>query len=1373
MKERIMAETQEIGGSASSAEPKVVVAGKDVGAKGPGFWNQLLGTETKPLVLVKQEEAQLPRAEQGEPTEPVQPGPPSAETQAPDATPDLRPGQAGTPPPEQPPPTDGERREPEGGEPADWWPFGQNEWDYFKDVPQRRPVVAVRYYHNLPNAERRTNEVKMKQAYDRIDSYSIRSLVYSTEAEVADLKDQLADDDLEIIRQYAQQLQQANDPQAAEKVGDFRNKLHNLDILRTGLKSVEDLSALDAGTKLRLNLTEEDWQSLADRRQSYSQQTEGIEREISQLVGQEFVTDRNEKIIQVQNLEIALERAKAAEKERLKAEFSEVEEDQELQLINEIADENLTSFTDTVTFIEQQRNLQPAEQDTAGLEQAQARLAWYFYTAKQFGLTADLESAGEKIYLTFKELYEERRVGMQALTNLTRDIEAVRTGLLTDRNWVIRVMASAGLRQLPPGFAEKFRGIREAYFNGIESLNLYGASGQIEYQIQRTIDPTMPDIQDMIDQGLIRRLPGEFNIRIIEADPTLENRPHYQMLYGTMVDLPGETEEDVDKGIDEYTNNLLYGSGAFDIQTIYQKMNQLGDAIERASLRLKFQELTPEATPKDEADFIEKYANKRRQAYNRIIFIMAQHEGNNLNAPGSAGLLKRQALRDIYKDGYESYRELLKDPDVLISLYKLYTEYTLYFTPVGHKGQLINKAPAQYGLRGELKELLIDDVVNWELTGDPDDPDRLNRLTRTMTDLEIKTLFRKRFTSLGEKYDDYKNLTLKEALEKARAEFHDPTATPQVKRLAREKLRVAKTEFYGRQKDVQAKVNLAIAVMDSLGESAQLGAPAVIMDNGDYIRMDDMTLAGKYAVLEKARELGDNPALIRWRQRMWKDAWKEAGLDRAEARIIYASKVREQYSKIGLTPPAFMFGLVEGFEETGIVTAEWQAFLDVWKKIRKDGFTAVLDGNTVKVAVTFEDVLKMDQLKDVRNNFIAAYTSASNIAISPIAIREAKKGNDPYLWKLLKRLDETGRAKFSDLDIAYEEGKLSNFTPEQIKELFEDAISDSYIFHFTVRTLTRHMATRPKVKDFEGNSVYATKNPLIDPDPNNHFSSDNVDFGFPGQTWLFERLRSYPDYIATNKRERIGRGIEILPWLDTHLTSLSEYLACDNILELIWNFNKQFVDQWVLTTFPEQILAAQAWRQFGETSINEENKGYFGMLDKILTDSDKLFLVFAGEIGRILPLIDQVDKAEKEGDIKKIKAAKEQFHHDYAASPVKQGFKEQVDNQLETTFSRIQPLDAAQERSLSQFKGAAGSGVGRELNELMALKIAEWVISEKQGDRREEGGALSYGDVKDIMRIIMYRDSWRPGTSLWEERWGKMTNSRSARLPSTPPIPIF
>lgn len=1242
-------------------------------------------------------------------------------------------------------------QEAEQGEPSglpEWWPFSQQEWDVFKEAPARRPVVAINYYHNLSNTERAANEVKQKKAYDRAVSYAIQGDLYSTQAEIADLKDELADSDLDIISQYAQQLRKANDRQSAEKIRVLRIKLHDLDTLRTGLKPIEDLDGLAEDIKSRLNLTQQDWQDLAGRGQNYTHQIEDIEKEISLLVGQEFVNDRKGKIAQIQTKEGELRDAEEERKQQA-IEEEEGETDQEPQLINEVPDENLPSFADTLDFINTQRGLSEPERDITGLTQADTRLAWYFYKAKELGLTTDLEAATNRVCRDYKELSE--RVGMQALNNLTRDIDAIRAGLLTDRVWAIRVMTARGLNQFPVGFASKFNGLRQAY--------LERAGGQIEYQIQKILDPAMPDIQDMIDQGLIERLPGEFNVRDTDLEQTVENRPHYQILYGTMVELTGENEEDVDKGIDEYIDNLLYGSGAFDIQTVYGKMNQLGEAIERASLRLKFKELSPQVSLKEESDYREKYSNKRRQTFNRILFPLTQHSENNLDTENTAGLLKREALRDLDKNGYESYRELIKDPDVFLSMHELYTEFSLYFTPVGHKGQLVNKTPAQYFLREQLRELLIDKVMNQQFRGDA------NRLTRRMTDLDIKTLFVRREGNL------FKGLTLKEALDKAREAFKNATTT-QEKRSARDRLKLAKREFYGRQKEVQVKVNLAIAAMDSLGESARLGAPSVIMDNGDYIRMDDMNLAGKFATLEEAKKIGDSQALIRWRKRMWVASWKEAGLDRKEARTIYRERIQKEYRDIDQRAPQFMLDLIEGFEETGYTKGEWQAFQKAWKALRKDGYNAVLaereeqdeQGNPVKVSIRFEDVLKMDELKPVLNNFISNYAGARETFLNPIAIREAKKGNDPYLLKILKRLDQSGRAKFSDLDIAWEEGKLEHVTPEQLKELFEDAISDTLIFDTTIYTLTRHMATRPRlkdaagefIKDNEGNFVYPTDNPLDNDhlDQNNYFTSNNLDYGFPGLTWLFKRLRSLPDYYATNKRERISRGIELMPWISTHLVSLSEYLACDNLTEMIWEFNKGFVDQWVLTTFPEQILSAQTWRGFGETAINEKNEVYFGLFDKILVDADTLLATFTGQ-----PYVNWMED-------KKLFA-------DTVKSTKYKSFIESVVKHLEETVGRIKPLDGARERSLGQFRSAAGSNVGRELNELFGLKIAEWLISEKQGDRREQAGIIAYGLVKNIIKFLMLRDTYEKGTSLWEERFGKYTSSRNAGLPTAPPLPVF
>lgn len=200
------------------------------------------------------------------------------------------------------------------------------------------------------------------------------------------------------------------------------------------------------------------------------------------------------------------------------------------------------------------------------------------------------------------------------------------------------------------------------------------------------------------------------------------------------------------------------------------------------------------------------------------------------------------------------------------------------------------------------------------------------------------------------------------------------------------------------------------------------------------------------------------------------------------------------------------------------------------------------------------------------------------------------------------------------------------------------------------------------------------------------------------------------------------------------------------------------IDNPSLVMMGERHKALVFLRGRGEGGIAESggswDKGW-GFFEKLLVDSNGLWKQFqaAGQI-----------------DLKELIKGLQTADPAATAAMLTYDFKENLVNYFQdTTLKRFAPILMATEKSLGEDRQAVSAGSSFDENAKWALRFLEWLLSEKPKSKehvaREEGGLKAYAQVADILKLITTPNSYRPGSSIWDEVWRKITPSHNIRLP--------
>lgn len=598
-------------------------------------------------------------------------------------------------------------------------------------------------------------------------------------------------------------------------------------------------------------------------------------------------------------------------------------------------------------------------------------------------------------------------------------------------------------------------------------------------------------------------------------------------------------------------------------------------------------------------------------------------------------------------------------------------------------------------------------------------------------------------------------------------------------RMVRKDLALEQNNYQEARRKAASAFTIAKQAMNVFGESADLGEHAIIMKNGDFIRKGEVVLFYKYAILQAGKNYGetygaeDNSALIRWRSRMWIQRWKDAGLDRKKAKRTFdkndvivdkEGKVIKDNRVVLKDGQVMEFTLKEGFEETGLTEKEWDGFAEAVKRIREKGYNATittikrdekgraikdLAGNIVTEETSFEEIMKMDELKPVMNNYLADYQSSESQINNAVTLEQAAKGKLVPIEKILSRLGYKPRER------------IKGDTTQQRIDNLTQKIEDSRALHAELDRLVDFEATHGlpglPLKAYEEKDAGVTDPRMLS------FSPDRIDYALRNRSWLVGRLHDLKGFWYTNLRRTTPRGVDLVHALPFSLGSLAQEMAFDDTFDLMININTstngmESVDSPALVQYAQRNADMAALRSACEGGIDPKEGKKWGWLEKPFVDANSLWKLFqATRVADIKGLLDIMRRGGTE---------------------ITQDVKEAIVNHFqETTLGRFIPILVGTEKLLGEDRQAISSGAGFDENEKFALRKLEWVLSEKgpseEHGAREEAGMAAFSEIQELIHLIITPNSYSKGSSFWNEIMRKLTPSHSIRLPSRAPSPTY
>lgn len=1124
--------------------------------------------------------------------------------------------------------------------------------------------------------------------------------------------------------------------------------------------------------------SEKAWGQLKTTREKLTSDKANFEQRITGIVNPGFLVSRNEAKLTIRQAKVELEMEAREEREKAIKEQRAEPEAWELELEHLLLQDAEPDITQPAkpTFREQLISFK----EQAGLDQAKESLSLYFHQARRLGVFEDLEERLDHKYqewannlLPHREMSQmdmmtdsPGRLTQKSFGEIEDDIiEYFNTLLDTSKPQYVEQSArweSLQRRGLTPAARGVLQGIREEFVKRAQA-QIEDSLSNLDQQLKGQPQIPLPD-----------RISGEWNVHRLERGirdrrerQILEagNEPLYREESYYRIRLLGNTRQELEIGADQAADNIIKSATNFDLQAMQQRMEMLLKALREKLASGDLQR--SERISKSEAEAI--ITQIEDSVTNKIDFFILDWAGQNIQTDLFGSYLEqRMRIRGVEKiRGIPS----MNDGLVGIATIELLSElYRLYYRPQGFKGQLFDDDTTHKYERSLLENQIVTKLMRYALKGRNGQERNLSRenLTKVssrdqyLSNFELKEGFfnGREFKDLTEEERQSLIVNLENLTAQQRDQLFDGL-TPdlrleisrwkykQISQEVRQKGREATFQDLGKLREVRrelaieqsryqeaerkARGALIIAkqVMNIFGEAAELGSPSIIMDNRDYIRVDEVALFYKYAILQAAKKYGeqyraeDNMALIRWRSRMWIDRWKKAGLDRNKTDRNFNITLRDGMQ--------MSFRLKAGFEETGLTEEEYQAFENAVKEIRENGFTAQING------VKFEDIIKMDHLKSVNNNFLADYKSSESQINNEVVLEQVAKGQLAPVRNILRRLGLKGR-----------EG-ISGHTTQQRIDNLSQMIEDSRAFGAELERLAYFEATH-------GLPTEQITDPKLLP-----FSADRIDYGFQNESWLIKRLHHLKAFWYTNLRRTVPRGVDLVHAMPFALGRLAKEMDFDNILELAFNVNTtanglESVDNPALTLYADRHKDMAFIRSAAEGGVDLEKGKRWGFLEKPLVDSNSLWKLFeAIGIDDFQAFVAQLNKG---------------------GTQLTQDTKEKIVNYFqETTLGRFNPILVGTEKQLGEDRQAISSGAGFDENEKFALRFLEWLLSEKKASAehraREEAGMEAFPEIQDIIKLIVAPDSYSKGSSIWDEVWRKLTPSHNIRLLLRVPEPTY
>lgn len=1264
--------------------------------------------------------------------------------------------------------------------------------------------------HNLPATERGNRKSEYDGACKRLALFAHDEKLFGNSPAVTIIEEQFA---------VLEKQEIETGTRTKEEKEELQDSLDLLSAQERELTRVRNsLGLREKDSEL---FTKAQWDELEDREKTLIEEIAAHMTAISGKVSQDFLDNREKlinKIAEEAKFDADLSQQKKQEELR---ELQDQPKDEEIALEKRFLEDKpiterppdtplLPKLLARLYKLEEQMRVGSLDSDQqTQLEQDRISLAWYFHKARRLGVLNDLEKRLDQDYYRFVQMLSSHaEVDMESGRRRTvpgRVFSEVQDKIIETLENLVDRTRSQYIEHPSRWEFHRRRGISQA-----EIAQLQG----IREEFIRRAFPQMEDALFNMSQGgddfRIDRISGEWNVYRLEKrvrgeresqeaqerSASLFRHEHYYT-----IELTGRNIRDIETGADQAADYIIRSATTFSLEVVRQRMELLTAGIDRTKGVIE-----SEIGSEEEAKKI--IQEIQRAVTNKLDFYILDWLSGNLLMDQFAAYYSDR----FRQDGDQKIKVIpaMNDGQTGLAIHWLLSPmYRLYHRPQGFKGQLYDDDQTHKFMREKMKEQIIKKLMEYELKGSrsdlkngptldeflkqfdhkgiiplgiiPEDmipPDMVDHegkkdptqyfknLTWEKRDTLFKTLTAEQREQLFSLFDrltpdekvDIRRFQYSQVLDQLQAKerngavmtFGDLAAL----RLARQQLAQSRQHLQGVRAKAESAFTTADRVLNIFGEAAFLSAPSIVMENdpevvrgpngeiikrGDFISIQDYVLVLKFAILTanhqeeveisgKKYQVKDNQALIRWRSKMFIKAWKEAGLNRERARGEYIKLVEEGYRKIGSKPPRFMLELAQGFEETGLTRKEWEVFKNIDQQFREKGYQIEVGG------YNFEKIIKKDWLQPVLNNFLADYKSSMSEFNDPNVIEKAARGRMVSIDNVRKRLGFTGRKR------------LEGTTQQEIDE-YTQRIEDSRSFDAEVERLAYFAATHnlsePPLMLERGKPVYK-------------FSADRVDYGYQ-RSWGVKRLHHLKAFWLTNLRRTVPRAADLVYAMPFSLTSLRRELAFDSFLQMCWEVGKmESIDNPSLIAMGDRHKAMGVIRGGAEGSISDQQwKKVWGFWEKPLVDANSLWKLVHFVQGKTA--VQSLEKATRD-----------------PRGTISPETRESIINHLqETTFSRFMPILVATEKSYGEDRQALSSGSGYEENAKFALRFLEWLMSDKSGDDREQGGLQVQKEIVDILKLITTPDSYREGASLWDEFWRKQTPSHNPRLPNNPPKPTY
>jgi len=1258
------------------------------------------------------------------------------------------------------------------------------------DIMQRISVMDFQ--------RREEHNVFYQPAADSLQEFAQKDKLLGTDAEVVKKEREKTAHDRTAIT--------AAETAEAGKGASLQTLLDKLDSENWQLTAAQNTLAEEGFKGL---LPVKDWKELEEKEERLKNDVVSLRGEITAMTTPAFLEQREVIQKQIEDVKLIRENAIKAEEEKeareQQAEPEKWEKDIERDLLQS---ESIRpplpvppadrSFSSQLGLLEQDPNSVNAKEE----------LSWYLHEAREMGIVEDLE---EKLDHKYREWatsilpryeYSQRddsmiRVSGRSITDVEDEIIEYFDTLLLERFDNNSIKTNPQYVEQPARWnILQRRGVSSAdiqRFQGVRAEFVRRAQAQIEDSLTNLDFGQRPTPLPPID--LPERISGEWNtqraerlIRLGKDKQDLEAgiEPLFREEHYYTIVLLGHTREEIEAGANQAADNIIDSATTFDINTIQQRMEQLLKALRKKSADLQRNE-------KISKDGAEKLIVRMEDAVtNKIDFFILDWAGQNLQAElFTSWMEQRMRIR-----GVEKVRETPYMNDGLAGIAMLFLsseEFRLFHRPQGFKGQSFDDDTVQKYIRAQLEKKMESILMNFELKGTTAKEkdvyrEKLRRAStkdqflanfnvkNTVIDgIDFKTASKDQQDNLVRNLEHYSPNEVEELFRTLTAEvrleirrYHYELVSGEVKskgdnatfqdldrlRIIRMNLAVEQNNYQEAKRKAVSAFTIAKQAMGIFGESADLGEHAIVMENGDFIRKGELVLFYKYAILQAGKSYGetygaeDNPALMRWRSRMWIDRWKKSGLDR--------KKTDRNFSVTLQSGEEMTFKLKEGFEETGLTEEEWKGFEDAVKEVRAHGYNAKLkirvrqeDGTYAEEEKSFEEIIKMEELKPVMNNYLADYQSSESQINNVVTLGQAAKGKLVPIEKILRRLGLKPR-----------EGVKGDTTQQRIDTLSQ-MVEDSRYLHAELDRLADFEATHGlpglPLKQYEEKDAGIADPRMLS------FSPDRIDYALRNRSWLVGRLHDLKGFWYTNLRRTVPRAVDLIHALPFSLNSLAQEMAFDDTFDLMLNINTstngmESVDSPALVQYAMRNADMAFLRTVCEGGIDTKEGKKWGWLEKPFVDANTLWQLFQA-----------IGVADMRGLLEIMRRG---------GTEITQDVKEAIVNHFqEKTLGRFTPILVGTEKLLGEDRQAISSGSGYDENEKFALRKLEWILSEKKASEeygaREEAGQATFSEIQELIQLIVTPNSYSEGSSFWDEVMRKLEPSHNIRLPSRAPNPTY